>query len=145
MCFYFFNTIKKMKTHHLFLIKQSRIYIVYLLLLHFYAFLSIDMIAPHFLYPIFLCISFISFCRYAFHNTFISLAYDKKRDWLIIKKNNEIIHAELLTSSVLLRHCIILHFQIKHSKTKKCICFFSDHFSNDNFQTVRRHMKMGFL
>lgn len=126
--------------------KKSTIYGWYLLSIHLFALICIASISPFFLFPVYFLFATISFLVYFFRSPeIISLQYDKKREWILCLQNSEIARAELLPSSVMMRHFLILHFKVFDSGKKKTSLLFSDSLSQQNFQALRRAVKMGFL
>lgn len=75
----------------------------------------------------------------------VSLQYEQKREWILVLADHSIERAELLSSSVMMRHFLILHFNAVDSGIKRTAVLFSDSFSGADFQSLRRCVKMGFL
>lgn len=125
---------------------KSCIYGWYLLATHFFALLCVVSITPLFLFPVFLLFTLISFSIYFFRApTILSLRYNKKTEWILILSDNAVERAELLSSSVMMRHFLILHFKTINTDTKRTLLLFSDSLSSRDFQSLRRYIKMGFL
>lgn len=75
----------------------------------------------------------------------ISLAYDKKREWILELNNAVFERATLLASSVMFQYLCVLHFELVQSKQKKTLVLFPDNLSARDFPLLRRCVKMGFL
>jgi len=126
--------------------QKSRIYGWYLLSTHLFALICVSSVTSFFLFPVFfLCVTIsflIYFCRAP---KIISLQYDQKRKWILELTDHSIERAELLSSSVMMRYFLILHFKALDSGIKRTSLLFSDSFSPLDFQALRRCVKMGFL
>ena len=94
----------------------------------------------------FICFLLLPFLYYFTRDEkIISLQYDKKREWILQWSEQKFKRATLLGSSVILRYLVILHFRDVADEKQKIFYFFSDSFSQKDFQSLRRCMKNGFL
>ena len=125
--------------------RQSIIHLCYLIFTHAFSFICICLIAPLFFDSIFLLFVVTSFLSYLFHDQkIISLCYVQKTEWILKFGHDEMMHATLLPSSVMMRYFVVLHFNCIHSAKKKRMVLFSDHFSKADYQALRRCMKNGY-
>jgi hypothetical protein len=133
-------------TQHHFTPHRSIIYGWYLILIHLFAVICVCLVTSIFWVPVFLILGVLSFLFYFFRTPIImSLQLVRKREWMLILADQSIERAELLASSVMMRHCIILHFKIMNSGKKRTSLLWSDAFSPQDFQMLRRAVKMHFL
>ncbi len=128
---------------HLFTPQKSRLYRIYLILTHVFSafcFLTLR------LSPALLFFFVISFLYYFFRQEeIIALQYDKKTDWILAFSSAHTHTATLLGSSVMLSHLLILHFKLVDDPGRKTVVFFSDSFPGDEFKTLRRSVRAGYL
>ena len=132
--------------HYLFRPKKSRIYLIYLIMTHFFAMTCVWCVVPImlflFIFPCFI-ISFLYFL--SCDESVISLQHDKKTEWILQLSDAGNARAVLLGSSVMLSHLLILHFKIGDDSERKTIVLFSDCFSSTEFRALRRCVRMGYL
>ncbi len=126
--------------------KKSLTYQRYILFTHLFALISVVIVTSLFLFPVFLLCFSIS-CLYYLSRPekMITLQYDCDKEWILTLHNSEIVRAELLPSSVMMRYFLVLHFKYEHAPHSKNILLFSDQFSRTDFQALRRCVKMGYL
>ena len=133
-------------TRYFFQPAKSTFYFWYLVFTHLFALTCIWFIAPGFLFMFFLLCMSISFSYYYCRNEkIIALQHDKKTQWMLELFDGETERAELLSSSVMMRYFLVLHFKLTNSSKKKTLLLFSDSFSKIDFQALRRCVKMGYL
>jgi hypothetical protein len=126
--------------------QKSTLYFYYLIFTHLFAFISVCTIAPLFFDFIFFGILIILFLYHSFRDEkIISFQYAEKTKWILTLNDKTKVEAELLSSSVMMRHFLVLHFKLSNSADKKRMVIFSDHFSRKNFKAFRRCVKIGFL
>ena len=124
----------------------SRIYFCYLIFVHLISFIAICLIAPIFVDVVFLLSMILSFLYFVFRpNEIRSLRYVKKAEWILLLHSREIVFAELLGSSVLMRYVVVLHFRFTNTQQKKRMILFCDHFSEIDYRSLRRCMKIAYL
>lgn len=75
----------------------------------------------------------------------MSLQYIEKTKWVLHFSNKQTEEVVLLGSSVMWRYLLILHFENMAYKKRKTICIFSDSFSPEDFQKLRRCVRVGYL
>ncbi len=74
----------------------------------------------------------------------ISLQYAQETEWLLHGNDDRVLRMTLLSSSVMTRYFLILHFT-DENRYKKTVVLFSDVFLSGNYRDLRRCVKMGFL
>ena len=124
----------------------STIFIVYLIVLHVIAMISVSIVFSGFCFWIFLLLILGSAIYYFFYDAskIIALTFSTEKEWIVQLRDGRIERVTLLGSSVMLRHMIILHFQLVNSK-KITALIFSDSMSKIDFQLLRRCVRMGYL
>lgn len=90
----------------------------------------------------FLIISFIFFLER--DQKIMTLEYAQKTEWILYCHDDQIFRMQLLSSSVMMRYFLVLHFK-GENEYKKTLVLFSDMFSSENYRRFRRCVKMGFL
>lgn len=127
-------------------LKHSPIFIGYLISIHFFAFISAAMVLPNALHVIILFCLIISFLFFLeCDQKIITLEYAQKTEWILHCRDDQIFRMQLLSSSVMMRYFLILHFTSENVTDKKTLVLFSDLFSPENYRDLRRCVKMGFL
>ncbi len=133
---------------HLFSIrslKDSPIYIGYLISIHFFAFACIAMVLPNALYVIALFCLIMSFLFFLERDQeIITLEYAQKTEWIVHCHDDQVVRMQLLPSSVMMRYFLVLHFK-GDNEYKKTLVLFSDMFLSENYRHFRRCVKQGFL
>lgn len=135
-----------MSVRQQFQLQSSDMFFFYLIFIHLFALLCVWFITPWFLFIFFLVGALISFFYYLWRDEkIITLQHDKKTEWILQLSDDSMERAELLPSSVMMRYFLVLHFKCTYSLEKKSLILFSDSFSDNDFKSLRRCVKMGFL
>ncbi|HLB56273.1 MAG TPA: protein YgfX [Coxiellaceae bacterium] len=125
--------------------KKSVLYFWYLIFMHIFATFCIWIVSPIYLFFIFLLFLITSFLYYFYRTEkVLALQYDKKTKWILELYDEKIMPAELLSSSVMMRYFLVLHFKCDDLSRKKMILF-ADSFSEENYRALRRCIKIGYL
>jgi len=125
--------------------QKSRIYCAYLVFTHGFALLSVLLVLK-FWALLFLPIITLSFLFYHHReNHIISLEHDKKTQWVLHLSNGLFERVELLPNSVMMRYFLVLHFMCINTGKKETLVLFSDSFSGNDFRSLRRCVKSGYL
>lgn len=125
----------------------SRFYCFYLWGVHCFAFACIWVAFSGALFFIFfiLLISFGVYYYFCDSSDVVALTFLKATEWNVQLSNAGSERAKLLGSSVMFRYLMILHFQLFLSHKKISVVLFCDSFSKQDYQAVRRCVRMGYL
>lgn len=127
-------------------LKQSPIYIGYLIAIQLFAFRCTAMVLPIALHVIVLFCLIVSFLFFLERDQgIIFLQYNQKTEWMLYCNNDRVLRMQLLSSSVMTRYFLILHFTGEKVADKKSLVLFSDMLSPENYRHLRRCVKIGFL
>ncbi|MDP1573642.1 MAG: hypothetical protein Q8L78_01720 [Coxiellaceae bacterium] len=71
----------------------------------------------------------------------VSIEYKKEDVWILESAAEGIVPAKLLSSSVMMRYLLILHFEALRRKQKKIVVIFPDQLMFKAYRALRRGVK----
>ena len=136
----------RVNNSHFFRLQPSIFYRGYLIFTYVFALISVGLVMQKWVFFFFVFSTLGPFGYYFFHHEKImAFRYDKKTEWILHCVDNSVERVVLLPSSVMMSYFLLLHFKGFSDGRKKIIVLFSDSFSRDDFRSLRRCVRMGFL